>query len=153
MNETTMKDESNFTIAIHFIHDYILVYASANETLNNSPKKKGCKTSLFGNYRLYLYSNKENMNITGSEKFEKFCKKYNDAQPALEKWVTKVTKASWKNHNELKNDYLSADYVGNNRYVFNIKGNKYRLIVLVVFLLGTLIFVLLEPIQIMMLLM
>ena len=32
------------------------------------------------------------MNITGSEKFEKFCKKYNDAQPALEKWVTKVTK-------------------------------------------------------------
>ena len=79
MNETTMKDESNFTIAIHFIHDYILVYASANETLNNSP---------FGNYRLYLYSNKENMNITGSEKFEKFCKKYNDAQPALEKWVT-----------------------------------------------------------------
>ena len=51
----------------------------------------------------------------------------------MEKWVTKVTKASWKNHNELKNDYLSADYVGNNRYVFNIKGNKYRLIVLVVF--------------------
>ena len=84
MNETTMKDESNFTIAIHFIHDYILVYASANETL----EEKGCKTSLFGNYRLYLYSNKENMNITGSEKFEKFCKKYNDAQPALEKWVT-----------------------------------------------------------------
>ena len=40
MNETTMKDESNFTIAIHFIHDYILVYASANETLNNSPKEK-----------------------------------------------------------------------------------------------------------------
>ena len=29
------------------------------------------------------------MNITGSEKFEKFCKKYNDAQPALEKWVAK----------------------------------------------------------------
>ena len=28
------------------------------------------------------------MNITGSEKFEKFCEKYNDALPALEKWVT-----------------------------------------------------------------
>ena len=27
------------------------------------------------------------MNITGSEKFEKFCKKHNDAQTALEKWV------------------------------------------------------------------
>ena len=76
------------------------------------------------------------MNITGSEKFEKFCKKHNDAQTALEKWVEEVTKASWKNHNELKNDYLSADYVGNNRYVFNVKGNKYRLIVLVVFFAG-----------------
>lgn len=73
------------------------------------------------------------MNITGSEKLEKFYKKYNDARSALEKWVDEVTKASWKNHNELKNDYLSADYVGNNRYVFNIRGNKYRLIVLVVF--------------------
>lgn len=93
------------------------------------------------------------MNITGSEKFEKFCKKHNDAQTALEKWVEEVTKASWKNHNELKNDYLSADYVGNNRYVFNVKGNKYRLIVLVVFLQEISIFVLLEPIQIMMQLM
>ena len=74
------------------------------------------------------------MNITGSEKLEKFCRKHNDAQSALEKWVDEVTKASWKNHNDLKNDYLSADYVGNNRYVFNIRGNKYRLIVLVVFL-------------------
>lgn len=33
------------------------------------------------------------MNITGSEKFEKFCKKHNDAQPGLEKWVEEVTKA------------------------------------------------------------
>lgn len=41
-----------------------------------------------------------------------------------------------ENHNDLKNDYLSADYVGNNRYVFNIRGNKYRLIVLVVFFAG-----------------
>ena len=76
------------------------------------------------------------MNITGSEKLEKFCRKHNDAQSALEKWVDEVTKASWKNHNDLKNDYLSADYVGNNRYVFNIRGNKYRLIVLVVFFAG-----------------
>lgn len=35
------------------------------------------------------------MNITGSEKFEKFCKKHNDAQSALEKWVEEVIKASW----------------------------------------------------------
>mgnify|MGYP000490443229 CR=1 FL=1 len=76
------------------------------------------------------------MNITGSEKLEKFCRKHNDAQSALEKWVDEVTKASWKNHNDLKNDYLSADYVGNNRYVFNIRGNNYRLVVVVKFTIG-----------------
>lgn len=76
------------------------------------------------------------MNITGSEKLEKFCRKHSDAQSALEKWVNEVERASWKNHNDLKNDYLSADYVGNNRYVFNIRGNKYRLIVMAVFFAG-----------------
>jgi mRNA interferase HigB len=76
------------------------------------------------------------MNITGSEKLEKFCRRHSDAQSALEKWVNEVERASWKSHNDLKNDYLSADYVGNNRYVFNIRGNKYRLIVMVVFFAG-----------------
>lgn len=85
---------------------------------------------------LSLYAKKESMNITGSEKLEKFCRKHNDAQSALEKWAEDVSKASWKNHNELKKDYLSVDYVGNSRYVFNIKGNKYRLIVVVVFFAG-----------------
>lgn len=74
------------------------------------------------------------MNITGSEKLEKFCRRHSDAQSALERWVNEVERASWKSHNDLKNDYLSADYVGNNRYVFNIRGDKYRLIVMVVFL-------------------
>ncbi len=78
------------------------------------------------------------MIITGSEKFEKFCKKHSDVKTALEKWVDEVSKAHWKNHNELKNSYASADYVGNNRYVFNIKGNNYRLVVLVVFFAGSL---------------
>ena len=76
------------------------------------------------------------MNITGSEKLEKFCRRHSDAQSALERWVNEVERASWKSHNDLKNDYLSADYVGNNRYVFNIRGNKDRLIVMVVFFAG-----------------
>lgn len=106
--------------------------------LNNSQKGKILKKKNFSVWEFIctFVTNKRNMNITGSEKLEKFCRKHNDAQSALEKWVDEVTKASWKNHNDLKNDYLSADYVGNNRYVFNIRGNKYRLIVLVVFFAG-----------------
>jgi mRNA interferase HigB len=37
----------------------------------------------------------------------------------------------------LKADFPSADFVGNNRYVFNIKGNNYRTVVLVVFFART----------------
>ena len=52
------------------------------------------------------------MKIIGSEKLEDFIKKHADARNAIEKWVEKIEVAEWKNHNELKNDFLSADYVG-----------------------------------------
>ena len=55
------------------------------------------------------------------------------SKTALEVWYKKVTKSSWENLNDLKQDYLSADYVGNNRVVFNIKGNDYRLIAIVIY--------------------
>lgn len=68
-----------------------------------------------------------------------FIKKHADANNAIEKWVEKIEAANWKNHNELKKDFLSADYVGNNRYVFNIRGNNYRLVSVVVFFAGTMV--------------
>ena len=37
-------------------------------------------------------------------------------------------KAEWKNLSDIKVDFLSADYVGNQHYVFNIRGNNYRLV-------------------------
>ena len=77
------------------------------------------------------------MIITGSKIVEDFCKKHPDAEKALAKWVDDVTSADWKNHNDLKNSYSSADYVGNSRYIFHIKGNHYRLVVVVIFFAGT----------------
>ena len=41
--------------------------------------------------------------------------------------------SDFNNHNELKAIYPKADYVGNERYVFNLKGNDYRMIVVVAF--------------------
>lgn len=76
------------------------------------------------------------MIITGSEIFDEFCKKHTDAETALAKWVQEVVAAQWTNHNELKNSFASADYVGNNRYVFNLKGNRYRIVVVIVFFAG-----------------
>jgi mRNA interferase HigB len=74
------------------------------------------------------------MKISGATIIEEFCKKYADSIDILAKWVEHVSQAKWTNHNELKADYPSADYVGNKRYVFNIKGNHYRLVVAVVFI-------------------
>jgi mRNA interferase HigB len=52
-----------------------------------------------------------------------------DAQSSLEAWYHEATKASWSNPNEIKAQYKSASLIGNNKVVFNICGNKYRLIV------------------------
>ena len=44
--------------------------------------------------------------------------------------------ATWHNHAELKQTFLSADYVKNGRYIFNIGGNKYRVVAVVIFIGG-----------------
>ena len=52
-----------------------------------------------------------------------------DAEPGLRKWAAECLKARWRNFKDVKAYARSADYVGNNRVVFNICGNKYRLVV------------------------
>lgn len=73
------------------------------------------------------------MKILFPERIEEFCRKHADAKSALERWCDVLAEAKWKSHADLKADFPSADFVGNNRYVFNIKGNNYRTVVLVVF--------------------
>lgn len=51
----------------------------------------------------------------------------------LKAWFQEVSKVGWRNHNELKADYPSASILSDNRIVFNIKGNHYRIIVKVNF--------------------
>ncbi len=54
---------------------------------------------------------------------------YRDSKISLEAWHHEVLKADWSNPNEIKIQYKSASIVGHNKVVFNICGNKYRLIV------------------------
>lgn len=63
----------------------------------------------------------------------KFWIKHPDAETPLRIWFKKVEQARWRSISELKAEFPFADYVGNNRVVFDIKGNKYRIIVLVFF--------------------
>lgn len=59
-----------------------------------------------------------------------------DSRVALERWYDVVDKVSWRNFSEIKVDFPATDYVGNQHYVFNIKGNNYRLVVVVKFTIG-----------------
>ena len=78
------------------------------------------------------------MKIWDKELIDKFTDKHTDASSAFQRWIDIVEDAEWKSHAELKMSFPSADYVGNNRYVFNIRGNNYRMVVVVVFIAGML---------------
>lgn len=52
-----------------------------------------------------------------------------DSEEQLKAWYHEAKQANWQNPNEVKLQYRSASIVGDNRIVFNICGNKYRLVV------------------------
>lgn len=52
-----------------------------------------------------------------------------DAQAPLESWYEEAIKAEWKTPQDVKGKFGNASICGNNRVVFNIGGNKYRLVV------------------------
>jgi mRNA interferase HigB len=58
-----------------------------------------------------------------------FWEKHADSENALKCWHKEAEEAKWKNPNQIKRMYPSASFLNNNRIVFNIKGNKYRIIV------------------------
>ena len=52
-----------------------------------------------------------------------------DSEQQLKVWYQEMKKVEWKHSNDVKKKYGSASIIGNNRIVFNICGNKYRLVV------------------------
>ena len=55
--------------------------------------------------------------------------KYATAQGSIEAWHAEVSKASWRTPQEVKAQYRSASILKGGRVVFNLAGNKYRLVV------------------------
>jgi mRNA interferase HigB len=60
---------------------------------------------------------------------ENFWKAYADAEQPLKAWYQETRKADWKDPHEVKAMYGKASVIGGSRIVFNIGGNKYRLVV------------------------
>jgi mRNA interferase HigB len=74
------------------------------------------------------------MVIRNKQLLDEFALKHIDAKKALQRWVDIVEDAQWKSHTDIKLDFPAADYVGKERYVFNIRGNNYRLVVMIIFI-------------------
>lgn len=73
------------------------------------------------------------MNIIVKRAVLYYIDKYPEAKTPLLMWYHEFLKQEFKNFNELKEVYGNASIAANNRLIFNIKGNDYRLIVSVNF--------------------
>ena len=69
------------------------------------------------------------MKVLGKGKLVKFYKKHANAKSALEAWVSEAEGAHWQTPQDIKDRYRSADFLSDNRVIFDIKGNHYRLVV------------------------
>ncbi len=62
-----------------------------------------------------------------------FAKKHTNAVIPLNEWYEKTKKAQWHKFSEGKLIFNSADSIGNDRYIFNIGGNNFRLVAMIHF--------------------
>ncbi|GAA4437298.1 type II toxin-antitoxin system HigB family toxin [Ravibacter arvi] len=69
------------------------------------------------------------MRVIAKKILREFWEVHADCEQSLKAWYQEAGKATWKNLNELKNDFPAASILNDNRVCFNIKGNNYRLIV------------------------
>ena len=69
------------------------------------------------------------MRIIAKKILRDFWQEHSDSEQQLKAWFQECSKAEWTSPNEIKTDYPSASFLVDNRVVFNIKGNHYRLIV------------------------
>jgi mRNA interferase HigB len=69
------------------------------------------------------------MRILGLPLLEAFKKKHADSRGQLDAWQTDVERETWNTPQDIKRRYRSTDFLADNRVIFNIKGNSYRLVV------------------------
>ena len=71
------------------------------------------------------------MRIISRRRLVEFWELHPDAEQPLRAWYAEAKKASWNSPAEIKATYRSVSILADNRAIFNIKGNTYRLVVIV----------------------
>lgn len=68
------------------------------------------------------------MRVVAKKILKEFWEKHSDSEEQLKTWYKEATKAKWASPNQIKADYSKVSILKSGRVVFNICGNKYRLI-------------------------
>ena len=77
------------------------------------------------------------MHVVKKKTLVGFWQKHADARIPLNAWFREAKASSWHSPQEIKDRYRTADFLPGNRVVFNIGGNKYRLVVKIAYVPGT----------------
>ena len=76
------------------------------------------------------------MRVLGRDKLILFSRKHANVKGALDAWFKEANEAEWHTPQDIKARYASADFLADNRVIFDIKGNHYRLVVKVIYTNG-----------------
>ncbi|MDR2474292.1 MAG: type II toxin-antitoxin system HigB family toxin [Bacteroidales bacterium] len=73
------------------------------------------------------------MRIVTFKRIQEYSELHADSDTPLRNWYRRTTESDWNCFADMKRTFGSVDSVGNNRFAFNIKGNDYRLIAIIIF--------------------
>lgn len=76
------------------------------------------------------------MRVISRKTLREFWENHPDSRQSLQAWYADVKHSDWKKPSDIKSVYRNASFLSNNRVVFNIKGNNYRVIVVVEYSFG-----------------
>jgi mRNA interferase HigB len=79
--------------------------------------------------RIFAIWNLKRMNIYNKSTLNKFYRKYAETKKELDLWYHEVSKKRWTKPADVTKDFIDASAIKNNRIVFNIRNNKFRLMV------------------------
>jgi mRNA interferase HigB len=76
------------------------------------------------------------MKIVGAKKIVDYGRKHADAKKALDSWHNEAKHACWKVPDDVRGQFPRASIVGDDRVVFRIRGNHFRIVVVVKYTIG-----------------
>lgn len=76
------------------------------------------------------------MRIFTEQSLKQFTVRHPESLTSMQVWVSIVKSSRWTCFSDIKKDFNSVDAIGNQRYVFNIMGNHFRIVAVIKFTIG-----------------